>query len=110
MFFSTWFDFSTSGDCCQERKIEKFPFIQFIRHFATLHSGFYWGKRIKAGMERSEMTSLWELVDGLDCVPGLPDFFKKSLAFPIPFMVYNTYCLLFNFHFPTVYQHPNDRH
>jgi len=29
----------------------------FNRHFATLHSGFYSGKQIKAGMERSEMTA-----------------------------------------------------
>jgi len=28
----------------------------FNRHFATLHSGFYLFFRIKAGMERSEMT------------------------------------------------------
>jgi len=26
------------------------------RHFATLHSGFYWGKEIKTGMAHSEMT------------------------------------------------------
>jgi len=38
---------------CERQTVDKFA---LTRHFATLHSGFYWGKQIKAGMERSEMT------------------------------------------------------